>query len=66
MARNYGIKDTTLEERISIVNSALALARLDAREPSVETKELVKLYISGEVEIESILQKTINRYKINL
>ena len=43
MARNYGIKDTTLEERISIVNSALALARLDAREPSVETKELVKL-----------------------
>lgn len=66
MARNYGIKDTTLEERISIVNSALALARLDAREPSVETKELVKLYISGEVEIDSILQKTINRYKINL
>lgn len=66
MVRNYGIKDTTLEERISIVNSALALARLDAREPSVETKELVKLYISGEVEIDSILQKTINRYKINL
>ena len=66
MARNYGIKDTTLEERISIVNSALALARLDAREPSVETKELVKLYISGEVAIDSILQKTINRYKINL
>ena len=66
MARNYGIKDTTLEERISIVNSALALARLDAREPSVETKELVKLYISGEVEIDTILQKTINRYKIDL
>lgn len=63
MVRNYGIEETTLEERISIVNSALALARLDAREPSVETKELVKLYISGEVEIASILQKTISRYK---
>ncbi|MBU5487115.1 hypothetical protein KQI77_02920 [Clostridium sp. MSJ-8] len=66
MVRNYGIEETTLEERISIVNSALALARLDAREPSVETKELVKLYISGEVEIASILQKTISRYKNDL
>lgn len=60
---SYLIKDTTKEERKEIVKNALAISLLDAGEPTDETKELINLYIDGNMELDEVKSKVLERYK---
>jgi hypothetical protein len=66
MVKHYTVADTTIEERKKIVNAALAISMLDAKEPTFETKKLVDKYIAGNIEISEILKKTIEKYKVGV
>lgn len=66
MGKHYTIANTTMEERKKIVNSALGISTLDAKEPTFQTKKLVDKYIYGKMEISEILEKTIKRYKVEV
>lgn len=66
MKKKYKVANTTIEERKKIVNAALGISTLDAREPTIETKKLVDKYIDGSMEISEILEKTIKRYRVGV
>lgn len=66
MGKHYTIANTTIEERKKIVNAALAISTLDANEPTIETKDLVNKYVSGNMEISEILERTIRKYKVGV
>ena len=66
IGKHYTIANTTIEERKKIVNSALGISTLDAKEPTLVTKKLVDKYIDGNMEISEILEKTIQRYKVGV
>jgi hypothetical protein len=66
MSKRYKIANTTIEERKKIVNAALGICTLDAKEPTLETKRLVDKYIDGSMEISEILEKTIKRYRVGV
>jgi len=65
MVKHFTIAETTREERQRLIDEALAIAVLDAPEPSQETKELLEKYVDGKMDLPEILQKTIERYKEN-
>ena len=60
---NYLIKDTTPEERIELVEKALAISLTGANPPSKEVMELVNEYIDGKRELEDIQKEVIAMYK---
>lgn len=60
---NYLIKDTTPEERLELVEKALAISLTGANPPSKEVMELVNDYIDGRKELEEIQKEVIARYK---
>lgn len=60
---SYLIKDTTKEERKKIAKNALAISVGSNEMPSKETIELVKEYIEGNMELEEVQRKIIERYK---
>ena len=66
MAKKYSISETTRVQREKIANDALALSTLDASEPSEDTMELVNEYVKGNMEINDVLQKTIERYRVSV
>ena len=59
----YLIEETTREERIEIVNKALAISLSGASYPSDETIKLVNEYIDGNKELEEIQNIIIDKYK---
>lgn len=62
MDKRFSIAETTREERRRLIDEALAIAVLDAPEPSQETKGLLEKYVAGQIDLPEILQKTIERY----
>jgi len=62
MGKKYSIKNTTKVQREKIANEALGISTLDAAEPSEETMALMDEYIDGKMELEEVLEKTIQRY----
>lgn len=64
MVKHYTVADTTIEERKKIVNAALAISTLDAKEPTFETKKLVDKYIAENIEISEILKKLLKNIKL--
>ena len=55
----YLISETTREERIDLVNKALAISLSDAEYPSKEVIKLVNEYIEGKTELEEVQKKVI-------
>lgn len=64
MAKKYSISETTRVQREKIANDALST--LDAPEPSADTLELVNEYVKGNMEINDVLQKMIERYRVSV
>ena len=59
----YLIKNTTKEQRKNIAKKAFAISVASNEIPSKETIELSKKYIDGEIELEELKKKVIERYK---
>ena len=62
-SEKYLVKNTNVNQREEIRDSALGYSVLDSQEPTDEVKKLVNDYVGGTVEIASILEQTIKRYK---
>ena len=60
---NYLIKDTTIEERMEIVNKALAISLSGAEKPSQDVAKLIEEYIDGKKELEEIQKIIIKKYQ---
>lgn len=59
----YLIKNSTKEERQKRVDGAIVVGMLDGKEPSVEAKELFQKYVDGEMEVEEVQRKIVEKYK---
>lgn len=59
----YLIKDTTAEERLELVEKALAISLSGAEKPSPEIIELAYKYIDGIIELDEIRQLVIKKYR---
>ena len=59
----YLIKDTTKEERKKLVKNAFAISIASDEMPSKEVIELTKKYINGEMELEEVQNKIIEKYR---
>ncbi len=55
---------TTKEERIKMVNDALALSTLDAPEPTRFTKQLTDQFIEGKISQEELRQMILEKYQM--
>ncbi|MDR2022111.1 MAG: helix-turn-helix domain-containing protein [Hungatella sp.] len=64
ISRDYSMPITTKEERIKMVNDALALSTLDAPEPTRFTKQLTDQFIDGKISEEDMLKMTLERYQM--
>lgn len=60
---SYLIKDTTREERRKIAKNALAISVGSNEIPSKKAIELVKEYVEGNMELEEVQRKIIERYR---
>ncbi len=60
---DYLIKNTTREQRIQFVKTALGISLTGANIPTDETLKIVKQYIDGEKELEEVQKEIIGRYK---
>lgn len=56
------LKDKAREERRKIINGALAISTLDCKAPVKEDMELFEKYIDGEMELDEIKKKLIEKY----
>ena len=65
MGKDYSIQGTTKVQREKYANDALALAILDAPEPSDEAKLLMQEYIDGKRELDELPKILIDRYRVN-
>jgi putative transcriptional regulator len=59
----YHVPTTTKEERIKMVNDALALSTLDAPEPTRFTKQLADQFIEGNLSDGDMLKAAIEKYQ---
>lgn len=59
----YLIDETTREERVEIVEKALAISLSDAQYPSEEAMQLAEEYIEGRMELEDIQKVMIKKYE---
>lgn len=59
---DYLIKNTTREQRIKLVKNALGMVITDDRLPSDDAIKLVNKYINGEMELEEVKNKIIEKY----
>ena len=60
----YSVAETTKVQREKYANDAIALLTLDASEPSVEAKQLMREYIDGKCELDDAAKQMIERYRI--
>jgi putative transcriptional regulator len=63
MSSDYVIPRLTKEERAANVKLAIAIATLDAPQPSEYSQNLLKQYVDGNISEKEMLQKTIDKYK---
>lgn len=63
MSSEYVIPRLTKEERAANVKLAIAIATLDAPQPSEHSQNLLKQYIDVNISEKEMLQKTIDKYK---
>lgn len=59
---DYLIKNTTREQRIKLVKNALGMVITDDILPSDDAIKLVNKYINGEMELEEVKNKIIEKY----
>lgn len=59
----YQVPTTTKEERIKMVNDALALSTLDAPEPTRFTEQLADQFIDGKLSEGDMLKAAIEKYQ---
>jgi len=60
---SYLIKDTSKEERKKIVKNAFGISIASNQIPSREVIKIVKQYIDGEMELEDVQKKVIEKYR---
>ena len=60
----YSVAETTKVQREKYANDAIALLTLDASEPSVEAKQLMREYIDGKCELDDAAKRMIERYRV--
>jgi hypothetical protein len=63
MAKDYSLQGTTKLQREKYMNEAIALATLDAPEPSETAMKLMREYIDGKCEIADARNRIIEHYK---
>ena len=56
------MKDKTKEGRRKIINGALAISTLDCKAPLPEDMQLFEKFIDGEMELDEIKKKLIEKY----
>lgn len=61
---NFLISQTTKEERKQIIKKALGLSLLGNKMPSNEVLNMAKEYIEGNIEIDEIQKKVLQKYNI--
>lgn len=66
MAKDYSVQGTTKLQREKYINDAIALATLDAPEPSEMAMKLMREYIDGKCEISDARNRIIEHYKISV
>ncbi len=66
MSKNYSVSGTTRVQREKIANDAMAISILDAPMPTTETLKLVDEYVKGNMEIDDILSRTIEKYRVSV
>lgn len=59
----YLIKNSTRQERAKRIKDGITVSMLDAKAPSKEAIILYQKYIDGEIEIEDVKAKLIEKYK---
>lgn len=64
ISNEYYVPTTTKEERIKMVNDALALSTLDSPEPTRFTKQLADQFIEGTLSEDDMLNAAIKRYQM--
>ncbi len=62
---NFLIDETTREERIEIINKALAISQSGAERPSDMAMQLAEEYVEGRMELEEIQKIIVEKYKKN-
>ncbi len=60
---SYLIKDTSREERKKIAKNAFGISIASNEMPSNEVIKLVKQYIDGNMELEDVQKKVIEKYR---
>ena len=58
----YSVDKTTRKDRIKLVKKALAISISGADVPTDETLNLTKDYVDGNIELEELQQKIIDKY----
>ena len=59
----YLIKDTTMEERMELVQKALTISLTGADKPTDEMMELINQYIDGIMELDEIQKIILEKYQ---
>ena len=59
----YLIKDTTMEERMELVQKALTISFTGADKPTDEMMELINQYIDGIMELDEIQKIILEKYQ---
>ena len=60
---NVLIKDTTREERTTIIQKSIALSTLDSPPPDKTAMSLYQKYIDGEIELSDIVDTLLSEYR---
>lgn len=61
----YSIVNTTKEEREKFVANAEAINSLGAEPLTKENRDLLKMYVDGNIELDDLRKKIIDKYKKN-
>lgn len=64
MSKKFSISETTKIQREKYVEGALAITSLDAPTPTKEDQVLLKDYIEGKSELDDILKKAVDKYRV--
>jgi len=62
----YRVADTTKIQREKYINDAISISVLDAPEPSIEAKRLMRNYVDGKCELSDAKKEIIEYYREKL
>ncbi len=63
---NFLISQTTKDERKEIIKKALGLSLLGNKMPSDEVLNMAKEYIEGNIELDEIQKRVLQKYNIKI